>query len=306
MSSNNSFWADSDYGSSSIQITNQIIEKAERKIGFKLPDSYKNLLKIKNGGVPRKKCFKIRDKGIDYIEITALLGVGGKKGIDSDTGSNYLIKEWGFFKEGVVFGLIEWGDSVVMLDYREIKNGIKDPSVVYAEEGGRTIHLAATFDDFIKELDNFSEYENSIEDLKKALYRIEYGKFSNNLSLLINHQNRIPNLEEKIRAFSKLIANEKGGFFLHGDEKSLLMYDIQFWLLYSFKKLETIEEFYKIYPTLIALADEFSTEGYSAQFLSKWFEIRSSSDKIIGAEDGFRFSIDFESEFLQKIDKIEF
>ncbi len=150
------FWEADDYFTSPDEITIEKIKEAENKLGYKLPKSYIELIKTKNGGSPQNCCFLTNEPtswADNHIAITGIKGLGGTWGIDSnDLGNQHFIDEWGYPTIGIaICECPSAGHDMVMLDYR--KNG-KDgePEVVHVEtESDEPIItlLAKDFETFI-------------------------------------------------------------------------------------------------------------------------------------------------------------
>ncbi len=150
------FWDDSDYFTSSGEITVERVLDAENKLGYKLPESYIQLIRTKNGGSSKKDCFPTTNPtswAEDHIAISGIKGLGGAWGIDSDDlGNQHCIDEWGYPEIGIaVCECPSAGHDMVMLDYR--KNGKSgEPEVVHVdvESDEPTItFLAKDFEAFI-------------------------------------------------------------------------------------------------------------------------------------------------------------
>jgi hypothetical protein len=113
------------------ELTDGSVCAAEEALGYKLPAAYLRLLRVQNGGLPRRRCFPA---GRGYVEVTGLYGVGGWYGIDSpDRGSRYMIREWGYPEVGIVIAPTPWGGhDAVMLDYSEC-GPAGEPRVIHVE-----------------------------------------------------------------------------------------------------------------------------------------------------------------------------
>ena len=136
-------------------ITPELIQGAETRLGVRLPAAYKNLLSERNGGSPRRRCFMTDFEtswAPGFFEISALLGVGGERGIDGDMGSDYLVGEWDYPDIGVVICVTAAaGPDTVMLDYRDCEPG-DEPSVAYIDEDRVPRTSASSFDGFVSQL----------------------------------------------------------------------------------------------------------------------------------------------------------
>ena len=145
-----SIWQnDHEYGKLE-RLTDEAIEKAEKKLKVKLPDSYINLLKQQNGGCINFNAFPTNvptSWAKDHINVDHLFGIGlGKeKGI---LDSEYLIKEWGLPSNIVLIS--GNGHSWIALDYRGQK---AEPPVIFIDVcDEQIIELTPNFDSFLKGL----------------------------------------------------------------------------------------------------------------------------------------------------------
>ena len=79
-------------------LTAAMVADAERLLGYTLPASYLQLLRVKNGGAPRRQCFPTAGThwSDNHLKVTQVSGIGGRWGIDSDElGSRKLIRDAG-------------------------------------------------------------------------------------------------------------------------------------------------------------------------------------------------------------------
>ena len=131
-------------------LTDAMVASAEESVGYRLPTSYIELLRVQNGGVPTRRCFRTDFEtswAPTYFEITGILGVGFR-GIEK---SPYLIKEWGYPNIGIVFcDTPSAGPDTVMLDYR---SGSTEPAVAYVGEDRVPHVVAPSFIDFVQRLE---------------------------------------------------------------------------------------------------------------------------------------------------------
>jgi hypothetical protein len=123
------------------------------KLSYRLPAEYENLLAERNGGVPKRRCFRTTvptSWAPDHIEIAAIRGIGGEWGIDNEggTGSRDMISEWGYPDIGIVIcDMPSAGHDAVMLDYSKCgEEG--EPTVVYVDETRSVVQLAQSFEEF--------------------------------------------------------------------------------------------------------------------------------------------------------------
>ncbi|ASA24773.1 Imm51 family immunity protein [Paenibacillus donghaensis] len=153
-------WNDRDPASQaymSARPTDELIEAVEERLVFKLPAAYVALMKLHNGGIPRKTYFPVSEAGAgnetaDYIVISAILGIGKEKknSLGGAAGSRVIIEEGGYPEIGVVICECPSGREVVMLDYRNNGND-GEPEVVHVDRDNqyKITYLAANFEVFI-------------------------------------------------------------------------------------------------------------------------------------------------------------
>jgi hypothetical protein len=102
------FWDDSKEYFTGPPLTEEMIRSAESTLGYKLPDSYVRILRVRNGGAPLRCCLPTVEPtswAKDHIRVSGIRGIGGKWGIHSDAlGSFRMIQEWGYPNIGVVVG----------------------------------------------------------------------------------------------------------------------------------------------------------------------------------------------------------
>jgi len=149
-------------------VDDELVAHAEVALGVKLPRDYVELLRQRNGGVPRNRCCPTEFRtswAPDHIEISAILGVGGDQGIDSNgRGSAEMIVEWGYPAIGVVIcAMPSGGHDAVMLDYSE-SGSMGEPAVAYVDEDRVPRRIADSFAEFIGLLVPCSHFGNSISD----------------------------------------------------------------------------------------------------------------------------------------------
>jgi len=140
-------------------VTDDMVATAEERLGVRLPRSYVDLLRLRNGGEPVRHCYPVKfpnSWAADHIDVGALLGIGnGEWSIDAKAYgerpfSAYLIDEWGYPAIGVVIcSTPSGGHDTVMLDY---SGDGEEPSVVYVDEDRVPRRIAAAFDEFIANL----------------------------------------------------------------------------------------------------------------------------------------------------------
>jgi hypothetical protein len=152
------FWSDSEEFTGPA-LTGDMIRDAEQALGYKLPDSYLRLIRSRNGGSPKRRCFPTRVRtswAKDHIQVCGILGIGGTWGIDSTgLGSRYMIQEWGYPDVGIVIGVTpSAGHDTVMLDYSEC-GPQGEPRVIHVETERaepEVLVLAPDFETFVRGL----------------------------------------------------------------------------------------------------------------------------------------------------------
>jgi len=165
------FWENSEYALReyvSDSPSEELIEKTEKALGYKLPKSYIELMMNQNGGIPVNQCFPINERtswAEDHVAIAGILGIGNQKeySLCGEFGSQFMIKEWGYPEIGVYFGdCPSAGHDMICLDYRECGNQ-GEPKVVHVdqERNYEITPLANSFEEFIKGLVNDSQFDDN-------------------------------------------------------------------------------------------------------------------------------------------------
>src|SRR4051812_27076697 len=144
-------------------LTDAMVADAERLLGYALPASYLRLLRVKNGGAPRRQCFPTAGTHWtdNHLKVTQVSGIGGRGGIDSDElGSRKLIPDAGYPEIGIIVGWTPTaGHDAIFLDYSACgRRG--EPRVAHVDaEGGDVQVLAATFEAFARGLVDCRPYD---------------------------------------------------------------------------------------------------------------------------------------------------
>lgn len=156
------FWDDCEYS-----LENYIgdkpkdtdITEIEEFLGYRLPDSYKALIKLHNGGLIKRNNFKnpIQCDWMPHVFcINGILGIDPDKpySLCGDYGNDFWIKDWNYPNIGVAICSCEHSDhEMIFLDYSDCgPDG--EPCVVHiAQESDSDItYLADSFEAFIREL----------------------------------------------------------------------------------------------------------------------------------------------------------
>lgn len=136
---------------------------AEKHFNVKLPKSYIDLLKIKNGGTLQYNALPFKqnhEEDDNYIIIEYLFGIKQGEGIFQ---TKYFVEEWKIERENIII-LSGDGHEWLALDYNESSS---NPSVIYIfSEENEFIRL---FDSFDEMLDNLYIYEEEEEEVDGAI-----------------------------------------------------------------------------------------------------------------------------------------
>ncbi|MCY9277090.1 SMI1/KNR4 family protein [Bacillus haynesii] len=150
------FWTYEDEDPYTLKsISERDIQKAEKKLGVKLPEEYKALILEQNGGYINFNAFpseRPTSWAKDHVQVDYLLGLGKKEGILE---SKAYIKEWGLPDNLIL--IHGDGHTWIALDYREMK---ENPPVHYFDsEFEENFRLADSFGEFLSKL-----YTDSMDD----------------------------------------------------------------------------------------------------------------------------------------------
>lgn len=306
-----SFWEDSNYAREqyvSDPPTDELISSVEEELGYKLPAAYIALMKHQNGGIPHNTSFPTDEAtswAEDHIAITGIMGIGRDKSysICGDLGSPFMIEEWGYPDIGVVIcDCPSAGHDVVMLDYRRCgKDG--EPEVIHVdqEDDYEITFLAPNFESFIRGLVNDEDYDTTEEDKENDLRKVAEGKFSPLLTELCGQASEVDGLESKIRRVCTRIVQEKNHFSFHADERSHLMYDVQFWLYTNAYPATSRQQYLDTYEQMIAFGGEFGQGGYAPGFISDWLDGRIAEGHIVEENRVLRFTDEARSAVIAKL-----
>ncbi len=139
--------------------TDEMFAKAEQALGYKLPESYKWLMKQHNGGMVKRVLFRlpfpVPDQS-DEIGITGIYGVDPAKeySITGSNGNQFIIDEWEYPKIGIAFCDTSscWND-MIFLDYRKCgPEGEPEVVRIDQEDNDAITYLAGDFESFIRGL----------------------------------------------------------------------------------------------------------------------------------------------------------
>lgn len=309
------FWEDSEYALEEYteqEPSDELVQLVEHELGYKLPASYVELMKLCNGGIPKRNCFpttQITSWSETHIAITGIMGIGKNKSYSlfGTLGSKFMIDEWGYPDTGVyICDCPSAGHDMIMLDYSNCgKEG--QPEVVHIDQeyDYKKTLLAKDFETFIRGLVSPDVYDTSEQDLLHTLETFKTGRFSDILQEYFKKDASV-NFDKALRNLFTIITTEKGYFALHADELSYLAYDIQFYLLSINKTIKSKKMFVNEYPQMVAIGNNDITTGGYANFFEEWFEKRMESKhirkKFLG---GFKFTDEYKSYLLDNLRKYE-
>jgi hypothetical protein len=167
------FWEPSEYALRQYvgaPLTAEVIAAVERELGYKLPESYIELMRFQNGGIPRRTNHRTKEPTLwahDHIAIAGIYSVGGDKpySLLGRFGSQFWVDEWRYPPIGVYFAdCPSAGHDMMCLDYRACgPNG--EPQVVHIdqERDYRIVVVAENFEAFIRGLEDDSAFDEADE-----------------------------------------------------------------------------------------------------------------------------------------------
>lgn len=305
-------WDDSDYSIKEYVAeapSEETIKSVEDTLGYKLPESYIELMKQHNGGVLANgmSCFPCNEAtswSQDHVAVTGIFGIAHDKtySLCGSLGSRFMIDAWGYPDIGVyICSCPSAGHDMVMLDYSKCgKNG--EPEVVHIdqEDEFKKTFLAKNFESFIRGLVGEDVYDTSDLDLEMALMSIKAGSFSDLLQEFLDAE-RGMDFSTILRNLFTEIAKAKRNFSLHDDALSHLAYDLQFHLFSRSRKVCDGASYLEEYSAMMAMAKSgISTGGYAPFFVEDWLKKRMEEGAIIQGPDG---SLGFSDAFTEELTK---
>lgn len=164
------FWDNHEYYTENYveePLTDEMIAYTEKKLGYKLPKSYIELMKIQNGGRPKKEYWineNAKSNEVNIVGVNGFFGIGSKKkrSLFGEYGNEFWFKEWEYPRDiGVIIADTEsGGHDMIYLDYRECeKDGEPKISVCFGESDFEMQVLANNFEEFLIMLVSQDELE---------------------------------------------------------------------------------------------------------------------------------------------------
>ena len=163
------FWEPSEYATKEYvgrQLDEATVRAVEQELGYRLPASYVKFMKFQNGGVPRRKNHRTKERtswAHDHIAITGLYSVGSEKSnsLCGEFRSQFWVSEWGYPPIGVYFAdCPSAGHDMVCLDYSEC-GPTGEPRVVHIDQEWdyKVVIVAPNFESFICNLEDESAFD---------------------------------------------------------------------------------------------------------------------------------------------------
>lgn len=158
-----SFWDDAVYAHDSrvdVPLTDELLSSIEEELGYTLPDSYVDICRVQNGGIPHNTNHRTSERtswAEDHVAITGVFAIGRSRtyGLCGRLGSQFMMDEWGYPPIGIYFADCQSaGHHMLCLDYRETSNG-SEPRVVHVDQefNFKITFVANDFASFIRGLE---------------------------------------------------------------------------------------------------------------------------------------------------------
>lgn len=164
------FWDDSEYALAeyvSPPPTDELIAEVQRELGYVLPAAYVAMMRLHNGGIPRRRCHPTKvptSWASDHVALSGILGIGRDKShsLCGSLGSEFMVEEWAYPRIGVYFAdCPAAGHDMLVMDYRACGPS-GEPSVAHVDQelDYRITPLAPDFESFVRGLTDKSAFED--------------------------------------------------------------------------------------------------------------------------------------------------
>src|SRR5688500_10338374 len=92
------FWDDGAYSRENYQEptpSDALVAEIEAELGYRLPDAYVELARMRNGGLVERSCYPIDG---DYLQITGIYAIGrtARYSLCGHLGTAFMREEWGY------------------------------------------------------------------------------------------------------------------------------------------------------------------------------------------------------------------
>lgn len=136
--------------------TDEDFEKVEKDLAYRLPESYKVLMRIQNGGELKKNTFEGPFQSNWTRGLFDVLGIHGvdsskKYSLCGEYGSKFWVEKWKYPNIGIaICDTLSGGHDMIFLDYSDC-GPEGEPCVVHIDQEGdyEITYLADNFKDFI-------------------------------------------------------------------------------------------------------------------------------------------------------------
>jgi hypothetical protein len=163
------FWDNSEFSVEEYidePLSDVLLDRVEKELGYKLPNAYVELCRSQNGGEPRKTCHRIDQAtswAADHVAISNIKAIGFKNtwALCGEIGQVNALKEWGYPPIGVYFAdCPSGGHDHLCLDYRTL-NDDGEPCVVHVDQefNYKITRVAPTFEAFLLGLESEAAFD---------------------------------------------------------------------------------------------------------------------------------------------------
>lgn len=161
-----SFWINDKYSREvyiGAEVTGEMIQEVEATLGYKLPQSYIELIKHQNGGTPKNTSYRTNEAtswAEDHVAITGIYGIDKNKQY-SILESKFWIEEWEYPAIGIyICDCPSAGHDMICLDYSNCDPD-GEPVVVHIDQefDYKKTFLAQDFETFIRGLESDENFE---------------------------------------------------------------------------------------------------------------------------------------------------